>query len=135
MFQANVPKLVYQYITYFIYITNALKTEGLKKLIKKECTLTTKKGKETFDVSPFKKRNAEKLKKQIDKIKKHSNYLGNYAVTYAIGMYSYPDIFTQQYIARKHEKFLNEMESYQTKLQSMLLEYAKPLYILFAPKE
>jgi hypothetical protein len=110
-------------------------TDGLKKLIKKECTITTKKGKETFDVSPFKKRNAEKLKKHIDKIKKHSNNLGNYTVTYAIGMYSYPNIFTEQYIAKKGGKFLNEMEIYQTKLQSMLSEYAKPLYILFAPRE
>lgn len=110
-------------------------SDRLKKLIKKECMITTKKGNEVFDVSPFKKRNAEKLKIQIDKIKKHSNDLGNFAVTYAIGMYSYPNIFTEQYIAKKGPKFLNEMEIYHTKLQSILTEYAKPCYILFAPKK
>jgi hypothetical protein len=110
-------------------------SERLKKLIKKECLITTKKGKEVFDVSPFKKRNAEKLKIHIDKIKKHSKFLGNYTVTYAIGMYSYPGTFTEDYIAKKGTKFLDEMEIFQTKLQSMLAEFAKPCYVLFAPKK
>jgi predicted transcriptional regulator len=110
-------------------------TERLKKLIKKECLISTKKGKEHFDVSPFKKRNAEKLKKIIDRIKKHSKLLGNYSVTYAIGMYSYPNLFTEDYIAKKGAKFLDEMEMHQTKLQSLLMEFAKPCYVLFAPKD
>jgi hypothetical protein len=109
--------------------------ESLKKLIRKECLITTKKGKENFDVSPFKKRNAEKLKKIIDKIKRQSKHLGNHSVTYAIGMYSYPNLFTEEYIIKKGTKFLDEMEIYQTKLQSLLIEYAKPCYVLFAPKD
>jgi hypothetical protein len=50
-------------------------------------------------------------------------------------MYTYPDIFTEQYIAKKGEKFLDEMEIHQTKLQSLLMEFGKPCYVLLAPKE
>jgi hypothetical protein len=107
----------------------------LKKLIKKDCQITTSKGKEIFDISPFKKRNAEKLKMFIDKTKKHSEALGNYAVPYAIGMYSYPSIFTENYLNKKGSAFLDDMEIHKKKLQGLIVEYAKPCYILFAPKE
>jgi hypothetical protein len=110
-------------------------TERLKKLIRKECLITTKKGKENYDVSPFKRRNAEKLKNLIDGTKKYSKALGNHSVTYAIGMYSYPNIFTEDYITKKGSKFLDEMEPYQARLQPILMEFSKPCYVLFAPKE
>jgi hypothetical protein len=110
-------------------------SERLKKIIKKECQITTSKGKETFDISPFKKRNAEKLKMFINKTKKHSDNLGNFAVPFAIGMYSYPNIFNEKYIAKKGSVFLDDMEIYQRKLQNLISEFAKPCYVLLAPKE
>jgi hypothetical protein len=110
-------------------------SEHLRKIIKKECQITTSKGKETFDISPFKKRNAEKLKMFINKTKKHSDALDKFAVPYAIGMYSYPNIFTERYIAKKGSAFLDNMEIHQKKLQNLISEFAKPCYVLFAPKE
>jgi hypothetical protein len=109
-------------------------SDSLKKFIRKECQITTDKGKETFDISPFKKRNAEKLKLLIDKTKKHSDALGNYTVPYAIGMYSYPNIFTEGYISKKGSAFLEGMEIHKKKLQSIIVDFEKPCYILLAPK-
>jgi hypothetical protein len=110
-------------------------SERLKKLIKKECLITTDKGKESFDISPFKKRNAEKLKKLIDRSKKYSDVLGNLTVAYAIGMYSYPDIFSEDYIKRKGKAFSKEMEIHKARLQTVMADFTKPCYVLFAPKE
>ncbi len=110
------------------------RNERLKKLIKKECLITTKNGKESFDISPFRKRNAEKLKKFIDLTKKHSKQLGNYTVKYAMGMYSYPNIFTLDYIKKKDVDFRNELQPYAKELQAMLLEFEKPCYVLLAPR-
>jgi hypothetical protein len=110
-------------------------SDHLKKIIKKECLITTDKGKEAFDISPFKKRNAEKLKKLIDKTKKHSDILGNLTVAYSIGMYSYPNIFSEEYIKRKGKAFIDEMKIHKIRLQSILMDFTKPCYILFAPKE
>jgi len=107
----------------------------LKRVIKKECLITTKKGKESLDIPPFRKRNAEKLKKFIDQTRKHSKYLGDYAVKYALGMYSYPNIFTEDYIAKKGVKFMEELEPYLQRLQNLHSEFAKPCYVLLAPRE
>ncbi len=110
------------------------RNEHLKKLIKKECRITTKRGKESFNISPFRKRNAKKLKKFIDVTKRHSKPLGNYAVKYAMGMYSYPNIFTEEYITKKGRAFQAEIEHYVKQLQVMILDYDKPCYVLLAPR-
>lgn len=111
------------------------RNEQLKKLIKKRCLITTVRGKESFDIPPFRRRNAEKLKKFIDLTRKHSKALGNYAVKYAIGMYSYPNIFTEDYIAKKGKDFKNELEPYIKRLQVLLSEFTRPCYVLLAPRE
>jgi predicted transcriptional regulator len=110
------------------------RNEILKKLIKKECLITTKRGKESFDISPFRKRKAAKLKKFINITKKHSKSLGNYDVKYAMGMYSYPNIFTEDYITKKGKDFKGELEPYIRQLQTILLEFEKPCYVLLAPR-
>lgn len=110
------------------------RNERLKKLIKKECLVTTKRGKESFDISPFRKRNAQKLKKFVDLTKRHSKQLGNYAVKYAMGMYSYPNIFTEDYIKKKGTNFKDGLGPYTRELQAMLLEFEKPCYVLLAPR-
>lgn len=107
----------------------------LKKFIRKECQITTKKGKETLDIPPFRKRDAEKLSKYIDATKKHSNNLGNYSVKYAMGMYTYPNIFTEDYIAKKGPDFKDELELYIKKVNDLLVEFSKPCYVLLAPKQ
>jgi hypothetical protein len=108
--------------------------EQLKKFIKKQCLITTKKGKESFDVPPFKKRNAEKMRTFIDITKKHSRALGINAVRYAMGMYTYPNIFTEKYISEKGTDFSEEMEPYIGILKDMFLEFTKPCYVLLAPR-
>lgn len=109
-------------------------SEILKRLIKKRCLITTKKGKEAYDISPFRKRNAEKLRRLINITKKHSEHLGDYAVKYAMGMYSYPHIFTEKYIAKKGTDFMDEIQPYMQKLKKILSDFGKPCYVLLAPK-
>ncbi len=111
------------------------RNESLKRLIKKECLITTKKGKEAFNISPFRKRDATKLRKFIDLTNKYADQLGNYAVNYAMGMYSYPNIFTEGYITKKGTDFKDEMKPHAQKLQGLLLEFAKPCYVLLAPSQ
>jgi hypothetical protein len=110
------------------------KNQHLKKIIKKKCLITTKKGREFFDISPFRKRTAEKLKKFIDITKKHSKSLGNYAVKYAMGMYSYPNIFTEEYISKKGKNFREELEPFMKQVKTIHIEFEKPFYVLLAPK-
>ncbi|UCE74211.1 MAG: hypothetical protein JSV56_00520 [Methanomassiliicoccales archaeon] len=109
--------------------------EKLKKLIKKECLITTSRGREAFDIPPFKKRKPEKLRQLIELTDKYSEALGNYTVKYAIGMYSYPKIFTERYIAKKGTSFKDQLEYFQQKLQALLLDFARPCYILLAPRQ
>ena len=111
------------------------KNEALKRLVVKECLISTKKGKKVFFISPFKKRNAKRLKKLIDITKKHPDKLGGHAVTYAMGMYSYPNIFTEEYISEKGPDFVSEMESYMQRLQDLLLDFDSPCYVILAPKK
>ena len=108
--------------------------ERLKKVIKRQCLITTKKGRESYDIPPFRKRNAEKLKKSIDTAKKHSKALKHYIVKYAMGMYSYPNIFTEEYIVKKGSNFSDELEPYIRSLHSIIFEFTKPCYVLLAPK-
>ncbi|UCE36882.1 MAG: hypothetical protein JSW00_15455 [Thermoplasmata archaeon] len=108
--------------------------DHLKKTIKKKCVLTTKKGKESYDIPPFKKRNAEKLRRFIDLSKKHSKFLGDYTVKYAIGMYTYPNLFTEDYIKEKGGEFLDDLEPYFSRLQDLIIEFSKPCYVLLAPR-
>ncbi len=109
--------------------------EGLKRLIKKECLITTEKGREAFDISPFKKRNAEKMRELIEITKKYSKELGAHAVKYAMGMYSYPNIFTEDYIAKKGKDFKDELAPYISRSQALLSEFAKPCYVVLAPRQ
>jgi hypothetical protein len=108
--------------------------EHLKKLVKKECLITTNRGKESFDIPPFRKRKADRLKKFINFTKKYSTQLGDYAVKYAMGMYSYPNIFTEDYLQKKGTDFKDEIQPYLKELQTMLLEFEKPCYVLLAPR-
>jgi hypothetical protein len=107
----------------------------LRKFIKKECQITTKKGRENLDIPPFMKRDAQKLGKFIEATKKYSKNLGNYSVKYAMGMYTYPNIFTEEYIAKKGPDFKDELELYHKKLNDLLVEFSKPCYVLLAPKQ
>lgn len=109
--------------------------DHLKKVIKRKCLVTTKKGKELYDIPPFRKRNAQKLRTFIDKAKKHSKVLGDYTVKYAIGMYTYPQIFTEDYIKKKGRDFLDDIELHQGRLEEMILEFNKPCYVLLAPRK
>jgi hypothetical protein len=109
--------------------------DHLKKVIRRKCLVTTNKGKESYDIPPFRKRNAEKLRIFIDKAKKHSNVLGDYTVKYAIGMYTYPQIFTEDYIKKKGHDFLDDMVLHQERLEDLILEFNKPCYVLLAPRK
>ncbi len=108
--------------------------EHLKKIIKRKCLVTTKKGKESFDIPPYRRRSAEKLRVFIDKTKDHSKNLGDYTVKYAIGMYTYPHIFTETYIEKKGPDFLDDMDPFMIRLKDLISEYTKPCYILLAPR-
>ena len=109
--------------------------DHLKKTIKRKCLVTTPKGKESYDIPPFRKRNAEKLRTFIDRAKKHSKSLGDYTVKYAIGMYTYPHLFTEDYIEKKGNDFLDDMELHKERLDELLLEFNKPCYVLLAPRK
>jgi hypothetical protein len=109
--------------------------ERLKRLIKRECLITTERGKNAFDISPFKKRNTEKMRGLIEITKKYSKELGAHAVKYAMGMYSYPSTFTEDYIAKKGKDFKDELAPYFNRSQILLSEFAKPCYVVLAPRQ
>ncbi len=109
--------------------------ERLRRFLKRSCLITTERGKEAFDISPFRKRNAEKMKELIGLTDRYAEHLGVHAVKYALGMYTYPRIFTEKYLKTKGTAFKKELAPFMEKLKSLQLEVGKPCYVLLAPKQ
>ncbi|UCF08045.1 MAG: hypothetical protein JSW28_10465 [Thermoplasmata archaeon] len=110
------------------------RSEELRRLIKKSCLVTSDKGKEPFDISPFRRRNAEKMRTFIVNSEKYAKQLGPHTVKFALGMYTYPKIFTEKYIKGKGTAFREELAPYMERLKGLQMEMGKPCYVLFAPK-
>ena len=109
--------------------------ERLKRFFKKSILISTERGREAFEISPFRKRNAEKMKVLIGLTDKYAELLGVHAVKFALGMYTYPRIFTEKYIQTKGSAFKKELAPFMEKLKSLQLEVGKPCYVLLAPKQ
>lgn len=105
----------------------------LKRVIKKGCLITVKKSKGSFEIPPYKKRDADKMRSLIDIVRKYEELLGIYAVKYAMGIYTYPNIFTEKYIKEKGVDFKKELKPFKDKLDSILKAFEKPSYVVFAP--
>jgi hypothetical protein len=109
--------------------------ERLRRFFRRSCLVTTDRGRETFDISPFRKRNAEKMKGLIALTDRYSEHLGIHAVKYALGIYTFPKIFTEKYVQSKGTAFKKELVPFMEKLKSLQLELGKPCYVLLAPKQ
>jgi hypothetical protein len=105
----------------------------LRKVIKKNCLTTIGRIKSSYEISPNKKRDAGKMRKFIELVKKYEDYLGIYAVKYAMGMYTYPNIFTEKYIKGKGINFKKDLRPYKARLDSLLKTFENPGYIILAP--
>jgi hypothetical protein len=107
----------------------------LKKLIKRRCLVTTEKGKQSYEMPLFKKRHAGKLKACIDIANRYADSLGNLSVKFAVGMYTFPSIFNEDYIAKKGADFRGEMKPFFDRIITLIVEFENPCYILLAPRQ
>ena len=111
------------------------KSPLLRRIIRRKLLITFNNGKRSYDIPASRRRNPEKLEQFIKIVQKHERLLGSFSTDFALGMYSYPDIFTEQYITKKGESLRDKLSVPLEQLSLILREYAKPLYIILSPPD